>query len=286
MGPLQRMLMLVAMSIFIGGLLSLSLLPIMKSLYGISLAEDFSMLQDYSLPWIAGANKVVLAAQHLGFIVLPGMLLLLAVGRLPGQITSISFSSFGWILLLSLCSFPIINFLAYVNQELPLPESLMGMEENAAKLTELLISADSFGVYLLNVVVIALIPAIGEEFVFRGVIQSELLRLFKKPWLAIVFGAIIFATLHFQFAGFLPRFVLGLLLGYIYQKSGSLSLPILLHFLNNAVVLTLVYVMGNDMERMEEIDSFSWTGSEIIFLVIAVLGAFFLLKKKKWRMAD
>lgn len=95
---------------------------------------------------------------------------------------------------------------------------------------------------LIAMLVIAVLPAIGEELVFRGLIQNELYRGTKNIHVSIWFAAFLFSTIHFQFFGFVPRLFLGALFGYLYYWSGNLSLAILAHFVNNGASLLALYL--------------------------------------------
>jgi membrane protease YdiL (CAAX protease family) len=95
---------------------------------------------------------------------------------------------------------------------------------------------DNFTDYILSVVVIAFLPALFEETLFRGGIQNLLSRWFKKPVLAIIVTSIIFSAIHGSYLGFLSRFALGFVLGWIYYRTGNIWLNIIGHFFNNAFV--------------------------------------------------
>jgi len=97
---------------------------------------------------------------------------------------------------------------------------------------------------ILNLFIIAILPAVGEEFFFRGVLQKILIRLFKSVHVAIWVTAFIFSAIHFQFFGFVPRFILGLIFGYLFFWSGTLWLPVISHFINNAVPVIMSYIQG------------------------------------------
>lgn len=115
-------------------------------------------------------------------------------------------------------------------------------EDTATELTEFLTQFGSTGELLFALVIIAILPAIGEEIVFRGLIQNELYRGTKNIHVSIWFAAILFSAIHFQFFGFVPRLLLGALFGYLYYWSGSLLLAILAHFVNNAVSVIALYL--------------------------------------------
>ena len=114
-------------------------------------------------------------------------------------------------------------------------------EDKAAVLTKFLTRFSSVGRFLVGVVVIALVPAIAEELVFRGVIQKNLVRWFS-PHVGVWLGAAIFSAIHFQFFGFVPRFMLGLVLGYLYLWSGNILVSMAAHFTQNAFQLLIIYL--------------------------------------------
>ncbi len=115
-------------------------------------------------------------------------------------------------------------------------------EDTAAELTSFLTNFESSGELLLALFIIAVLPAIGEEIVFRGLIQNEFFRGTKNIHLSIWIAAILFSAIHFQFFGFVPRLLLGALFGYLYYWSGNLTLAILAHFVNNGVSVMALYL--------------------------------------------
>lgn len=141
-----------------------------------------------------------------------------------------------------------------------LGELMTSLEEQAASVTEQMLTVDTFGGLLFNLLVIALIPAVGEELTFRGVLQQSLTRGLKNPHVAIVLSAAIFSFIHFQFLGFLPRMFLGILLGYMFYVSGSLWTSILMHFVNNGTAVVVYYlnhkgVLNVDVDHFGAMDS-------------------------------
>ncbi len=134
------------------------------------------------------------------------------------------------------------------NQSIELPDWFgfnswaRNMEDRLQELTAFFTHFDSTGELFLALLVMALIPAIGEEFVFRGLIQHDLLRATRNPHVAIWFAAILFSAIHMQFFGFFPRVLLGALFGYLYYWSGNLIMPIIGHFVNNGVTVIGIYL--------------------------------------------
>ena len=121
---------------------------------------------------------------------------------------------------------------------------MIDKEDQADNLIDTLVSSNTFGTMMINLFIIALIPAIGEELIFRGVFQKIFVKLFKSGHLAIWVTAFIFSAIHFQFFGFIPRFILGLVFGYLFFWSGTLWLPVISHFINNAFPVILTYMQG------------------------------------------
>jgi hypothetical protein len=115
-------------------------------------------------------------------------------------------------------------------------------EDAAAELTRFLTDFGSPGELIIALIIIAVLPAIGEEIVFRGLIQNELYRGTKNIHVSIWVAAIMFSAIHFQFFGFLPRLLLGARFGYLYYWSGNLLLAILAHFVNNGVSVVALYL--------------------------------------------
>lgn len=155
------------------------------------------------------------------------------------------------VILLAFCLFPITSFTGELNSGMHLPGWLSDVEkwmaekeENADKLIGLLITSDTIWIMILNLIMIAVLPAIGEEAIFRGVFQKIFYGFFKSGHPAVWITAILFSTLHFQFFGLIPRLILGLVFGYLYLWSGTLWLPVIAHFVNNAVPVIGGYIRG------------------------------------------
>src|SRR5688500_11988439 len=139
-----------------------------------------------------------------------------------------------------LLAFPFVFWLGEINQQIPLPQWMKGIENDSTRIMEAFLKAESFGDILINIVIIALLPAFCEEICFRGALQRILIHIFKSPWPAIIVTSILFSAIHAQFEGFLPRMFLGVVLGALYWYSGSLWPSIVAHFVNNAVQVVVV----------------------------------------------
>ena len=188
------------------------------------------------------------------------------------------------VLVLAILILPVLNLLSAINQQLQLPGFLSGIgdwmkrtEEQAAGLTEAFLTVHTFPGYLVNVLMVVLIPAFGEEFFFRGVLQKVFQRWFRNPHTAIIFVAILFSAFHMQFYGFLPRFALGVLFGYLFYWSGNIWYPVLAHGINNFLPVTLTYFFRNQFDPAE-LDTVGtgphawiWAGPALILCIVFIL---------------
>jgi len=150
-------------------------------------------------------------------------------------------------------------------------------EDQAAVLTEFMTRLDNVGELVLALMVIAVLPAIGEELVFRGLIQKQLQNVTGNPHLAIAISAFLFSAIHMQFFGFVPRFFLGLLFGYLFLWSGNLTISIVAHFVNNgfAVLGMYFYQRGVHEFDMESTDSMPLSTVGISAVLTAMLLYYF-----------
>jgi len=151
--------------------------------------------------------------------------------------------------LVILCSVPFLSALVAWNASVHFPTSLhdfelwaRGMEDQAAGLTKFLTDFNTPGRLLVGLVVIAIVPAVAEELVFRGGVQRNLVVWFGSRHVGVWLAAAIFSAIHVQFFGFVPRFVLGLVLGYLYEWSGNILVSMAAHFTQNAFQLILLYL--------------------------------------------
>lgn len=184
------------------------------------------------------------------------------------------------VMLLMMGASPLIAFTEQINKQMELPgfmaglEEWMKMSENRLKeLTEAFLSGTTVSSLIINLFVIAFMAAISEELFFRGVLQGSLTEWTKNVHVAIWVSAILFSAFHMQFYGFLPRMLLGALLGYFYVWSGSLWLPIWAHFVNNGAAVVLVFLSKRGTISEETANSEAGVG---LTLVSAILTALFL----------
>ncbi len=191
------------------------------------------------------------------------------------------------VLLASICivvALPLINLLAEINSYLQLPEFLSGVEQwmketelQAEQVTKKFLLMETPYDLFINLIIIAVIPAFGEELLFRGVIQRIFSNLTNNIHWGIFITAFIFAALHMQFFGFLPRIAMGMLFGYLLVWTKSLWVPILAHLVNNGMAVCVSYFI-NKGKLPEDVEKIGGTGIGIwISGFISLILVIFLL---------
>jgi uncharacterized protein len=179
-------------------------------------------------------------------------------------------------------SLPAVQYSMWLNQQIPLPDWAKMMEDSTADSIKSLLVMNRPIELFLNILVIGLLPAIGEELVFRGVLQQQLMRRIANPHLAIWLAGAIFSAIHFQFEGFLPRMLLGAGLGYLFYLTNNIWIPIIAHFINNAGQVIAQYLMPEKMNSLElekDIQIPIWAAA------VSVLATFFI-GRKIWEMVQ
>jgi membrane protease YdiL (CAAX protease family) len=231
--------------------------------YGFGISEILT-LGTYDDPRYVAASKLIQILGSVGTFIVPAFLFsyLFAgdlfsfyqfrnpVGSVPMLLT----------IAMMISVIPLINYLAEINLELEFPVKtidrvLRTLESEAEKIMRAFTATRSMWGLLINLIMIGVIAAVGEELIFRGLLQRLLYDLVKNPHVAIIITAILFSAFHFQFLSFLPRFVLGIVLGYLMYLGRSIWYPIIAHFVNNAmgVIYYYFYSRGSTDDMLEEI---------------------------------
>jgi membrane protease YdiL (CAAX protease family) len=199
--------------------------------WGLSLSEIMEMGQTGSMNFSTGLTRALLAVQHLFTFIIPAIIFGLVIYR-SKMLTGMDLSKKpGWAtailgIFLLLAAYPLVNLSFLVNEAMPLPEWANQFEDQAADTLKAILEMNSPLIFIINLIIIAILPGIGEELLFRGVLQKQMGLMLKNPIIAIWISAIIFSAIHLQFEGFLPRVALGAVLGYLYYWTGNLWVPI------------------------------------------------------------
>lgn len=281
-GPFVQILMLVIYAI-LGLILATAIgFALVYLNYGGAILTDMDWMAGTD-PYYLPAQRILLTAQQIGLFLIPALLL----AKTEGQKTAV-FYGFKkarpkvllTVLLLMICAMPVLEWITQFNQRMVLPEAFKALErwmkaaeEQGMETTKALLKMDHAGILMLNLGMIALLPAVAEELMFRGALQRSFARMFNNPHLAIWFSAFIFSAIHIQFYGFLPRLLLGAAFGYLYLWSGSLWYAIFGHFINNGYAVCAAWYMQKNNIPLSEADKtidIAWYGY-IISAVLTIL---------------
>ena len=241
--------------------------------------------------WLAAGNDIVklkIGQAVSSFLIFVAPPLILYGFTRPKPFQAIGFRKpfNGWLLLIGVAlmfvSLPLTNWLTTVNEKMTLGTAfesletmLQQMEEAAGDLTDRMLQVDTLPGLLFNLLVIALIPALGEELTFRGVLQQALVKGCKNAHVGIWLSAALFSFIHFQFYGFLPRMFLGIILGYMFYYSGSLWTSILMHFVNNGTAVVVAYLEQKGLTEVEP-DQFGATDN-LVWVIVSVVATVALI---------
>jgi membrane protease YdiL (CAAX protease family) len=259
--------------------------------FGFDTFLNLSSIGDFSDPDNIVFLKYIQTVQAIGLFIVPPLILgYLFEGSIKNYLylnRSFSSSTFLLVVVLMFALMPFINFTAELNSNLSLPPWMSGIEdwmrqseEDAARLTEAFLHVNTIPGLAFNLFMVAFLPAIGEELLFRGVVQKIFTQMTRSHHWGIWISAILFSAMHMQFFGFVPRMLLGALFGYLLFWSGSMWLPMLGHFVNNAVGVIAMFMVnkGTINEEVEDFGSASYIASFISLAVLLLL--LFLIKKE------
>ncbi len=254
--------------VLIGGVVStLLLFGIMAVSNGMGLSEAQTYLSRLAANPAASPNSwyelmVLQAVNHIGTFFLPALAYWYVIERRTWtQFSERSVSNvtgFSLIALIVIAFMPFDGLIIDWNQNVHLPETLAPIEQwirdkekGLEGITKYLTTFKTTGQLLVAMFVIAIIPAIGEETLFRGILQRNFARWAGNAHVGIWLAAALFSAIHVQFLGFFPRMLLGALFGYLYLWSGNLWAPILAHFVNNGFTVLMVYLHQQKMTSMD-----------------------------------
>lgn len=284
--PVEKFLLTVVI-LFILGLVFQFLGAFLAAwIYGFEIKEVLT-LGNFEDPKYVAASKMIQIIGSIGTFILPALLFSYLfsgdifsffqfrnpVGTAPIILT----------LLMMISVIPFINYLAELNMDITFPVKsldriLRNLEGEAEQIMRAFTATRSMWGLLVNLIMIGVIAAVGEELIFRGILQKLLQDLVKNVHVAIILTAILFSAFHFQFFSFLPRLALGIILGYLMFLGRSIWYPVIAHFVNNAMGVIYYYFnsRGSGDDVLEEIGTSSMMPlAAVISLLLFAL--FFIL---------
>lgn len=275
---------------------SLVIFSLLAFLAAIPFMENFSLTDAPSAPMSINMLRYFQIVQSFSVFIIPSLLAgLLFWGHFTKGIDLVKPNSRLIILsiLVIVSAQPLVSFLGVWNSSMQMPEFMGGLEqwmkraeESASNIIYRFLDTDNTTLLLINILMIAILPALGEEMLFRGVLQPIFGELLKNKHAAVIITAFLFSAIHLQFFTFLPRFFLGIALGYLMLWGSNLWYPIAGHFANNFLSLIVFYFYRqthpdiNPLEPGAEDLSPVWVVIGLVVMASLAL-AFFRLKKSE-----
>jgi len=242
---------------------------------------------DYSNPATLTFLRGNLLIQFLSLFIIPTFLFAYFSDPQPTKYLGLRSSSSIYFLMgatILIVAIPFVDWLGTFNHQL-IPETtsigkwMKQSEETAAKIVAFMLKKNSLQDLFMNLLFVAVFAGVGEELFFRGVLQRIFISLFKSPIAGIMATAFIFSAIHFQFYGFIPRFVLGILLGMVYWYSGSLWPAIVAHVVYDGFAVIAIYFNPSLADQETTLPIGNQVVAGIISAVFTV-GLVYLMKKK------
>jgi membrane protease YdiL (CAAX protease family) len=246
-----------AMGIFmIFSLIGMSILSAMTgiSMFDVSDTSKWNSANPKMLTYVRG----LLLLQFFGLFVIPTLLFAYFSDPKPLHYIGLKkpIKPIFWVLGIAslIIAIPLVEYTGLINRQVHfggLQKWMQSMEDEAVKQIKFMLANHTMSELITNIIFISVFAGIGEELFFRGVLQRLLIKAFKNPWAGIIVTAFLFSALHLQFFGFIPRFLLGILLGAVYWYSGSLVTAIIAHFAYDAFFITWAYFQPQIIDETE-----------------------------------
>ena len=187
------------------------------------------------------------------------------------------------VIILGFAGLLVSGALGDLSEKIPMSQSMKfwadGLENQYKNAIQAMTRMNGIVDLLYALLAVALIPAIVEELFFRSGLQHLLSKWLDNPWMGIIVTSIVFSAFHFSFYGFLSRLSLGIILGAVYYFTGSIRLSMCMHFINNAVGVITLYMVRNDVQKIDQVINghlhLSW------LLLAGIVSIYLLIQLKK-----
>ena len=271
--------------VILGGLISSFLVGavICQLVYGISFFSSSNQVFDPSNSQMMDAMKTMQLFNAIGTFVIPPLVFLHLRGQSFSNYLKLEKSLSGIIVakvfVLAIAMIPLANYLGSINETIPFPEFLNFLkvaEEQTLLLTQQFLIMDSIWDLGIMILIMGVIAAVGEELLFRGILQNLFQNWSKSKHLAVWLTALLFSVIHMQYHAVLPRFFLGAFIGYVYLYSGNLRSAIYLHFFYNTSLVVLAFLIQHEYVY-STLESF---GTASISIAISAVILLFIISYK------
>jgi membrane protease YdiL (CAAX protease family) len=281
------LILIVFACLIIGAIASLG---IIVALYGFGIVSQLGSFSATSPPEVLNSLKIFQSLSSVFMFLAPPIFFAYLIVHEPKSYLKTNFRFTPLLILLVLIimfvSSPLMELVVNFNQQMVFPDFLKGLykwmrdsEDEAARVTAIFLKMNGPKDLIINLVMIGILPALAEEFLFRGAIQTIFTRWTKNPHWGIWIAAILFSAMHMQFFGFLPRLMLGVAFGYFVWWSGSIWTSVWAHFLNNGTAVVVTYLFQQKLIKLNPDDQHVFNYAGYAFSLIITVLLFTLYRK-------
>lgn len=287
LGPGTQLIMVILIAFFTLFLMQITAFLVIRPIWNVNIFESFDEISKLKTSESIQITKVVQVFYHMGTFLLPALIFSKLFGHpdKPFFVLKAKQETPVWFTgaLFFLIAFPLINLIHLANTQIPIPSSIATDDAASTDLLMKLLGGEGVSLLLVNIFVYAVIPAIGEEFLFRGVIMRQISLATKNIHLSVWITAAFFSFIHGEMTVFIPRFLMGVALGYMFVWSGSIWLGVVAHLVNNILSILIINAVlngnldpGYDMLGARQEDIFILIPS----ILFTAVGLFYLYKKR------
>lgn len=253
--PWSTFFVFLLLAILLGGMLGSLLVYLLTTIIGTDLATALDKLQSENTVSVRNLLRSANLITHVMSFAVPALVVayffyrkawfkVLKLDRRPQSWNIL------WGTLFMLVAFPFSQFTFWLNKQIPLPSWARRVEDSVEGLLEGFLLMESPWELAFTLLVVAITPAIGEELIYRGLVQQKLTERINVH-LAIWLSAFIFSSFHLQLEGIIPRMFLGAILGYLFYWTQNLWIPIVAHFFLNGIQVTIPYFYSDTLKQLE-----------------------------------
>jgi len=220
----------------------------------LSVQDGFNMFFSYDLSSSLSINimKFVQFFNALGTFITPILIYGYIIDFDFNFKTSVNRQSALIVIAIMILVTPIVSFLLEWNTLINFPEWMLKYDMNSEDIVLAFLNMNTYWDLFFNIIVMAIIPAFGEELLFRGLLQKSLFKKIGEIHISIFITALLFSAIHLHLDGLLPRLFLGIILGYLFYWSQSLWIPIIAHFINNAMAIIFSYPFFKSFNTLQQ----------------------------------
>jgi len=248
----------------------------------LSVQDGFNLFFSYDLSSKLSVNimKFVQFFNALGTFITPILIFGYIIGFEFNFKKSVNRQSALIVIAIMILVTPVVSFLLEWNMSINFPEWILKYDMNSEEIILAFLNMSNYWDLLFNIIVMAIIPAFGEELLFRGLLQTSLFKKIGDIHISILITALIFSAIHLHLDGLLPRLFLGIILGYLFYWSQSLWIPIIAHFINNAMAIIFSYPLFKSFNTLQQFGFSSTnqiTNTSFLFAIFSLSAVMILM---------